>query len=87
MFLKLEGDNLIVELTYPISSLLFTLVTNLRQVIVQLKRQHLMHETNISSLIQQQTTFSLNLSNLSDLFKKIVDYLLNSCENFFYNKY
>jgi hypothetical protein len=59
--------------------MLFTLVTNLRQVIAQLHRQQFLVDLNVSSaLIQQQTVDSLNFSSLSELFKKIVDYLLNS---------
>jgi hypothetical protein len=58
--------------------MLFTLVTNLRQVISQLHKQQQLVDTNISALIQQQSAESLNFSNLSELFKKIIDYLLNS---------
>lgn len=85
VFDTLTEDNLIVELTYPVSNLLFTLVTNLRQVIMQLRKQHTINESNISSLLlqhQQPASFmsSLNFSNLSDIFKKIIDYLLNTCK-------
>jgi hypothetical protein len=58
--------------------MLFTLVTNLRQVISQLNKQQQLVDTNMSALIQQQTVESLNFSSLSELFKKIIDYLLNS---------
>lgn len=80
IFQTISGDNLIVELTFSVSSILFTLVTNLRQVISQLKKhqQQPLNDSNMSALMQQQTAYTLNLSNLTDLFKKIIDYLLNS---------
>lgn len=81
-------DDLVVELTYPISSLLFTLISNLRQVVAQIQKQQYLNESNLSSIVQlnqtashqAQTTSmdSFNLAQLGDLFKKIVDYLLNS---------
>ena len=85
-------DDLVVELTYPVSSLLFTLISNLRQVVAQIQKQQYLNESNLSSIVQlnqtahhqqqqqpQTTTMdSFNLAQLGDLFKKIVDYLLNS---------
>lgn len=61
------------------------LVANLRQVIGQLRKQHVINEANISSLIHHQQTASfinsLNFSNLAEIFKKVIDYLLNPCNN------
>ncbi len=68
---------LLTSLTYPISSILFTLFSNLRQVISQIKKQQLFSESlGLNQKQKQQTT--LNSTDLFDLFKKIINYLLNS---------
>ncbi len=75
------------ELTFPISGLLFTLITILRQVISQIRKQKILSDLNMSAALmsqnqslnqQQQPIDSINLNGLNELFKKILDYLLNS---------
>jgi hypothetical protein len=68
---------LITSLTHSIASILFTLFSNLRQVISQIKKQQLFSESLALNQKQKQQT-TLNKTDLFDLFKKIINYLLNS---------
>ena len=68
---------LITSLTYPIASILFTLFSNLRQVISQIKKQQLFSESLALNQKQKQQA-TLNTADLFDIFRKIIDYLLNS---------
>ncbi len=75
LFQLLTPDDLVVELTYSVSSMLFTMISSLRQVVVALKKKELLNNLAMSSA-QQQASFGLY--NLPELFKKIVEYLLDS---------
>jgi nuclear pore complex protein Nup205 len=74
---SMNCDNLIVELTYILPSIIFTLVYNLRLVISQINKvQYLTETNNLNTTPQQQ--MNLDFFNLTDIFSKLLDYLLNS---------
>lgn len=72
-------EAIVIELSYPVASIIFTLVKNLRQVLIELSKQ------NDSSAKFKQTReyLSSNWSSLSSLFKKSIEYLLDSCKEFY----
>ena len=79
----LNQPNTLPELTYQLSSLLFTLIVNLRKCVSQLRKMKYLSDINMSVIGQQsasQTNYIniINLPNLVDLFKKIVEYLLDT---------
>lgn len=78
LFQIIKFEDLITELTYPVASILFTLIANLRQVISQIKKQQISE----ALALNQKPQDALNLSDLFDIFKKTIEYLLNSCKLF-----
>lgn len=79
----LNQENILPELTYQLSSLLFTLIVNLRKCVCQIRKMKYLSNINMSVIGQQsasQTNYIniINLPNLVDLFKKIVEYLLDT---------
>ena len=74
---SINCDNLIVELTYILPSIIFTLIYNLRLVISQISKiQYLTETNNLNAVHQQQGSFDLSI--LTGMFSKLVDYLLNN---------
>lgn len=63
------------ELTYPVASILFTLVKNLRDVIEQIVK----HKSIDQSTQKQQ------FYNIPVTFENLIDYLLNLSESFLDN--
>ena len=63
------------ELTYPVASILFTLVKNLRDVIEQIVK----HKSIDQSTQKQQ------FYNIPETFENLIDYLLNLSESFLDN--
>ncbi len=81
-------DDVIVELTYPIGSLMFTLMCNLRAIVQESLKQQLstqavsMISNNLDNSIPlQQHRVFLNSSDFNDILAKLIDYLINSCES------
>ncbi len=84
-----DSGQLVVELTFGLASLLFTLVYNLRLVVEQTQKSQWLSD-NVAALgihTNQQRSSLLNLSSLSFLLEKVVDYLLNSCNFLFFFKF
>ena len=71
LFAKIQHDNVFPELTYPVASIMFTLVKNLRDVIEQMTRLQAANET--LKLLQKQQFFSI-----CEIFSKLLEYLLSS---------
>ena len=79
LFDTLKNENyLIASLTYPLASIFFTLMSNLRQVMSQIKKQQLFSESLALNQNQKQQQTPLNTADLFELFKKLLNYLLNS---------
>lgn len=74
-------EDVIVELTYPIAGLLFTLMCNLKMVIDESVRQEMSNAGDMFAGQQHQTPVLqlYNPSHLYDLLSKAIEYLLNSC--------
>ena len=82
---KVFSDDAIVELTYPIAGLLFTLMCNLRAIVQESIKQQLSTEVvsiisnNFDSSIPlQQHRIFLNSSDFNDILNKLINYLVNS---------
>lgn len=71
LFFKIQPDEVFSELTYPVASILFTLVKNLRDVIEQMTKLQITNES--MKLFQKQQFFKI-----SELFSKLIEYLLDS---------
>lgn len=84
----LVNENVLAELTFQSSSLLFILIVNLRKCVSHLRKMKYLSDMNMSVIGQQsasQTNYIniINLPNLVDLFKKIVQYLLDTSKKKF----
>lgn len=64
LFYKLKQDDVFAELTYPVASVLFTLVKNLRDVIEQITKLQLTNES--LKLFQKQQFY-----HISEIFGKL----------------
>ena len=88
---KAFSDDVIVELTYPIASLLFTLMCNLRAIVQETLKQQLSTQavSNISSNLDntiplQQHRVFLSSSDFSEILSKIIEYLISLCKFTFF---
>ena len=78
LFDKLKQDDVFAELTYPVASILFTLVKNLRDVIEQITKLQITNES--LKLFQKQQFYHISEifgEYLTFLFGKFVFLLLN----------
>jgi nuclear pore complex protein Nup205 len=82
---KVFFEDVIVELTYPIAGLLFTLMCNLRAIVQESLKQQL--STQAVSIISnsfensiplQQHRVFLNSSDFNEILIKLIEYLINS---------
>ena len=82
---KVFSDGVIVELTYPIAGLIFTLMCNLRAIVQESLKQQLSTQAvsiisnNLENSIPlQQHKVFLNSSDFNEVLVKLIDYLINS---------